>query len=232
MKSAELLKREHFTTQHVVKLCKSWPRDIMETKITDGFKSKWGSLAEDRAISLSFCSKLCPGWNPRSSSVSEADSALLLVCFTWAFLSDHTWGMEPGEALLFDVTTVFFCYAFKIYDWHIYFYFYAFPHLPSVSQVGDRNVSVCLSLAALSNGREAAHSPFTKGLLAQEESAGVGKVLRDWEPPSSSSHSVWCPGGRALQTLPCQDFSCQPSQGLLPLGCIHFLWVRHRERGK
>lgn len=152
------------------------------------------------------------------------------MCFTWAFPSDHTWDMEPGEALLFGVTTVLFCYAFKIYDWRIYFYFYAFPHLPSLSQVGDLNVSVCLSLAALPNGREGAHSPFTKGLLTQEESAGMGEVLRDWQPPSSPSHSVWCPGGRAVQTFPCQHFSLQPSQGLLPLGCIQFLWVRHRER--
>lgn len=68
-----------------------------------------------------------------------------------------------------------------------------------------------------------------------------GKSLLGWErswgtePPSSSSsssHSVWCPGERALQTLPCQLFSHQPSQGLLPLGCIQLLWVRPRERGK
>lgn len=238
MKSAGRLKREHFSTQHVVKLCKSWPRDIMETKITNGFKSWWGNLAEDRATS--FCSKLCPGWKPRSPYVTRSCErgeghsvpALLLVCFVWAFPSDHTQGMDPREALLLGVTTVLFCYAFKISDWRIYFYLCAFPRLPSLSQVGDPNVSVCLSLSALQNVRETAHPPFTKGLLPQEESAGMGKALRDWQPPSSSSHSVWCPGERAMQTLPCQRFSRQPSQDLPPLGCIQFLWVRHRERGK
>lgn len=126
MKSAGRLKREHFSTQHVVKLCKSWPRDIMETKITNGFKSWWGNLAEDRATS--FCSKLCPGWKPRSPYVTRSCErgeghsvpALLLVCFAWAFPSDHTQGMDPREALLLGVTTVLFCYAFKISEVFIF----------------------------------------------------------------------------------------------------------------
>ena len=188
----------------------------METKIINEFKSWWGKFAEDRAIS--FCSKWCSGWNPelRSHHVTDDQklegrrgsvSALLLICFTWAFPSDHTQGIEPGESLLFHMMTVwlFFCYAFLslklVTEVFIYFYLYAFPHLPSPYHVDDLNVSVNLSLTALQNGRETAQSPFTRGSSPREEPAGLGRALRDWQLPSSSPHSVWYPKEMAMQCL-------------------------------
>lgn len=134
-------------------------------------------------------------------------SALLLICFTWAFPSDHTQGVQPGESLLFRLMTVllFFCYTFLslkfMTEIFIYFHLYAFPHLPSPYHVGDLNVSVSLSLTALKNGRETAKSPFTRGSSPWEESAGLGRALRDWQLPSSSSYSVWCPEEMAVQRL-------------------------------
>lgn len=93
----------------------------------------------------------------------------------------------------------------------IYFYLYAFPHLPSPYHVGDLNVSVNLSLMALQNGRETAQSPFTRGSSPGEESAGLGRALRDRQLPSSSSHSVWCPEEMAMQ---CSDMPALPLPAL------------------
>lgn len=139
--------------------------------------------------------------------------AFLWVFFTWASLSNHrAWSQVKLCFLVWQL-----CSSVMLLKFMIDIYFYAFPHLPSLPQVGGLNVFVCLSLTALPDGREAAQSPHTKGLLTQAESAGMGKVLRGWQPPSSSSSShSWCPGARAMQTLPCQHFSCQPSRACCP----------------
>lgn len=158
MKSAGLLKREHFTTQHVVKLCKSWPQDIMETKITNGFKSWWGNLAEDKAIS--FCSKLCPGWNPRSSFVSrscERGEVPQCLHFFWFSSPEHPFPTTgPGGGLLFGVTTMRICYAFKIYDWHLFLCF----STSSITASSGRPKCVCPSqLFQMAEKQPSPHSP-------------------------------------------------------------------------
>lgn len=117
------------------------------------------------------------------------------------FGSDHREGREPGDSLLFHVMSVWlFCYAFLslkfMTEVFIYFNLYAFPH-----HVGDINASVNLSLTALQNGRETAQSPFTRGSSPWQESAGLRRSLRGWQLPSSSSHSVWCPGEMTMQHI-------------------------------
>lgn len=148
-------------------------------------------------------------------------SALLLICFTSAFPSDHTQGIELGESLLFRMMTVwlFFYYAFLslkfMTEIFIYLYFYAFPHLPSPYHVGDLNISVNLSLTALQNGGETAQSPFTRGSSPWEESTGLGSHLPSPPPP----HSL-C---GALKKWPCSALPCQPSWNWPPLGWIQSL---------
>lgn len=213
MKSAGLLKREHFTTQHVVKLCKSWPQDIMETKITNGFKSWWGNLAEDKAIS--FCSKLCPGWNPRSSFVSrscERGEVPQYLHFFWFSSPEHPFPTTgPGGGLLFGVTTVLICYAFKIYDWHLFLCF----STSSITASSGRPKCVCPSqLFQMAEKQPSPHSPRDcwprQSLLGWERSWGADSHL----PPPP--HTPWCPGARAMPTLPCQHSPASPPRACCP----------------
>lgn len=149
------------------------------------------------------------------------------------FPSDHTQGIEPHESLLFCMTTVwlFFCYTFLllklITEVCICFYLHAFPHLPSPYHVGDLNVSVNLSLTALQNSRETAQSPFTRGSSPWEESAGLGRTLRDRQPPSSSSHFMWCPQEMSMECLamPALPLPAPP----LPAPCLQTgrLWAAY-----
>lgn len=215
MKSAGLLKREHFTTQHVLKLCKSWPRDILETKIINGFKSWWGDLAEDGDIS--FCSKLCPGWNPRSSCVTRScERGEVTQCLLYSLCPSPecsfltTLGAWSQLRLCSLVWQLLLCcynwYAFKIYDWHLFLFFLIFHRCLKWEAKMDQ--CVCpLQLFQMAEKEPTPHSQRDcwprKSLLGWERSWGTDSHL----PPP---HTVCCPRERAMQTLPCQHFPHQP----------------------
>lgn len=187
----------------------------METEIINGCKSWWGKFPDGRAIS--FASKWCSGWNPQLGSHYVTDDqklggrgGSLSVCITphtlhlnISFWPHSGYRARGTFAFLYDDSMAILPLRFsviKIDDWSIYlFSFVCFSTLPLLYHAGDLNVGVHLSLAALQNGRGAAQSPFTRVSSPWEESAGLGRALRDFQPPSFSSRSVWCPEEMAMQ---------------------------------
>lgn len=215
MKSAGLLKREHFTTQHVLELCKSWPWDIMETNITNGFKTWWGNL---QGIGPSVSAQNCvqdetPEVSMSTEAVREGRSLSACTASHVLHLSVPFWphsghGARWGFPLRCDNSVLLLCFK-NLYPIYLFLFLCFSTSSITVSTGRPRCISVFAPCSS-SKWQRSSPLPFHRRIV------DPGRICWDGKGPEGLTATflllTLCvvPQNRAMQTLPCQHFSLQP----------------------